>query len=457
MSSLSDSSPPSYSDNTNNDIQTIKSGSPEAKKLRRGRGDSRFGIYAELSKARLSSLVVLTTGSGFLAAGPPFEWAAMAAVCTGTALCAASANTFNQVIERDYDSLMKRTLMRPLPSGRVSVNEAVAWGIGAGGVGTAMLYTAAGPAVAVLGAGNIALYAGLYTASKRMGEVNTWVGAVVGAVPPVMGWIAATHGGLESIVDAESVALASLLFLWQFPHFFALSYMHREDYTRGGFKMVACSDPTGARSANLVWDYSLMLSALPVAAWAGGLTSSMFAVEGTAANAYLLYLAYKFKQEGGQSSANARKVFLCSLWYLPLLLGGFVFHSRNWDEEKIKLRKAMLATINQTGDGDGDGSEGRLVSLVQDTKENLKALCVHEVMISNIQEKEKEKEKGKGGDKNGNSANPLPTDSMPSLCPKVSVEKKVEKMSRVAAEVVNVAKENNNSSVINNNSEQQSR
>ena len=198
---------------------------------------------------------------------------------------------------------MNRTKARPLPSGRIQPSEAIAWGSTAGIAGTSLLYFGTNPVVAALGAANIFLYAGPYTASKRVSESNTWIGAVVGAIPPVMGWGAATGG---SLLSSEPLALATLLFLWQFPHFFALSWLHREDYARGRFQMVAVNDPQGSRSATLIWNYSLYLSALPLVTSIAGMTSYMFAVEGTAANMYLLYLAKKFNDK--QSNANAKKV-----------------------------------------------------------------------------------------------------------------------------------------------------
>jgi len=192
---------------------------------------SKLALYADLTKARLSSLVVVTSGAGFLAGGAPVDVAVMAATCVGTGLCAASAGAFNQILETSRDAAMNRTKQRPLPSGLVTPTEATAVGVAAGAAGTALLYTMANPTVAALGALNIALYAGPYTLSKRHTEWNTWIGSVVGAVPPVMGYAAASGG---VVFAAEPAALASLLFLWQFPHFFALSWMHREDYARGG-------------------------------------------------------------------------------------------------------------------------------------------------------------------------------------------------------------------------------
>ena len=323
---------------------------------------SKLVLYADLTKARLSSLVVLPSGAGFLCAGAPVDWMMMAGTCVGTGLCAASAGTFNQMIERHQDAAMNRTKLRPLPSGQVSMAEASLLGVGTGMAGTALLYGAANPVVAALGAFNIFLYAGPYTLSKRYTEWNTWVGSLVGAVPPVMGYAAASGG---VILAAEPLALASLLFLWQFPHFFALSWMHREDYARGGFAMVAVNDPHGRRSADLIWEYSLYLSALPILASATGLTSWMFAVEGTAANLYLLSLAHAFRQDS--SNAKARRVFMCSLWYLPLLLAGYVFHSRMWEEQKDAL--GLEDKADQGG-------------MLAEARQRLRGICVHEMVAA---------------------------------------------------------------------------
>lgn len=324
---------------------------------------TQWKIYSELAKFRLSSLVVVTSGAGFICAGAPLDLPTMATACIGTGLCAASAGTFNQVMERDIDRQMKRTQARPLPSGEVSAEKASVFGGLMGLSGVSLLLATTNPLTAALGAGNILLYAPIYTYSKRFTELNTWIGSIVGAIPPVMGWTAA--GG--SLMAAEPWALASLLFLWQFPHFFALSWLHREDYARGNFAMVPVNDPTGVRTAGLIQEYSLYLAAFPIVASALGWTSYMFAVEGTIANAYLLMLSRKFSQE--RSNAQARRIFLCSLWYLPLLLAAYVFHSRMWEKNKL--------TNEATEEG-----EDQITDVVLHAKEALKSICVHEMLAS---------------------------------------------------------------------------
>jgi len=312
---------------------------------------ARLLMYAELSKARLSALVVVTAGAGYAAAGSAaMDPCTFAALTTGTTLAACSANTYNQWIERDRDKTMKRTCERPLPSGRLSANEALGWGVFSTASSMCILTAGTNPLTAGLGAFTIGLYALPYTLSKPVSEWNTWTGAVVGAIPPVMGW-AATGG---SVLDAEPLLLSSTLFLWQFPHFFSLAWLHRKDYSRGGHQMVPVNDPDGSRTGSLVFNYSLALLPLPVLAAQLDVTTWMFACEGLAVNSYAVYRAYQFKQD--RTNDNARQVFRTSLWYLPLTLGLFLFH-RKYPEET--------------------GESGVLDS----AKSSLSKLCPHEAMV----------------------------------------------------------------------------
>jgi protoheme IX farnesyltransferase len=346
---------------------------------------SKWKIYSDLTKFRLSSLVVFTSAAGYLFAGGPVDIATMAYACVGTGLCAASACTFNEVYEVDADAAMNRTKSRPIPSGKITKNTAIGIGVANGLAGTALLYAMTNPVVAFLGAANIALYAGPYTYSKQKTELNTWIGSVVGAIPPIMGWCAATASDLTV---AEPYIIGSLLFLWQFPHFFALSWLHREDYARGKFQMVPVNDSTGIRTANLISEYSIYLTMLPIVTTALGYTSSMFVLEGTAVNMYLLYLSKKFHDN--RSNANARKLFLCSLWYLPALLFGLVFYSKNWSKEAIEEKeKALLLLTSEEGNELLDqeerrnipaGEKDKITEMFLNAKETLKGLCFHEIL-----------------------------------------------------------------------------
>lgn len=306
---------------------------------------SKTKSYLDLAKAKLSALVVATSAAGFVAAGGPLsEQATIAACCVvGTALCSSSAAAWNQILERDRDAQMKRTQQRPLVQHHLTVREAsiaaTLWGV----TGTGLLYVGTDPVTAMLGLSNIGLYAGLYTYMKPRSIYNTWVGAVVGAIPPVMGWSAATGGNL---LDLDAMILGTTLYLWQMPHFFALSFMHRIDYKRGGFAMLPVLESDGDKTSQVVMRYAVYLSTVPFVATYAGVTSSMFALEGVALNAYALYVASRFRQE--RTNANARKVFLTSLWYLPSWLILFLLHSKVWDEEHDRdvLRDAISDTVH---------------------------------------------------------------------------------------------------------------
>ena len=178
---------------------------------------------------------------------------------------------------------MKRTQQRPLVQGDLTVKEATLAATIWGAAGTSILALGTDPVTALLGLSNIGLYAGLYTYMKPRSIYNTWVGAVVGAIPPVMGWTAATGG---SILDLDAMILGTTLYLWQMPHFFALSYMHRIDYKRGGFAMLPVLESDGEKTSQVILRYAAYLSTVPVVATLTGVTSSMFALEGLALNLF---------------------------------------------------------------------------------------------------------------------------------------------------------------------------
>lgn len=182
---------------------------------------------SELSKARLSALVVSTTTFGYLSAAPiPLNYTTLACASLGTALCSSSASTLNQIFEYDRDSKMKRTSKRPLVTqDTIGVKGATTLAASTALSGGGILYYGTDAITTALGVGNIALYAGAYTYLKPRSEWNTWVGSVVGAVPPVMGYTAATNG--LGLFDLEAALVGTSLLLWQFPHFFALAWMYR--------------------------------------------------------------------------------------------------------------------------------------------------------------------------------------------------------------------------------------
>jgi heme o synthase len=302
---------------------------------------ARARLYLELSKARLCGLVVMTTAAGYLMAfDGSLSWARFLNTMLGTALAAFGANALNQVIERVPDARMHRTCHRPLPSGRLGVPEATAWGVGCCVAGVALLATAANILTAGLGAATILLYLLAYTPLKTRTPANTLVGSVVGAIPPLMG-AAAANGRL----DLGAWVLAAILFVWQIPHFLALAFLLRDDYARGGFRMLPTPalDPTGRITARLVLTYGLALLPVTLALTLTGLTGWFYSLGALALGLWLIFLAARMVWEsgggGGEESrlervesraegtsggtsggGGARRVFLGSVVYLPLLL-----------------------------------------------------------------------------------------------------------------------------------------
>jgi heme o synthase len=342
---------------------------------------SNVQAYLDLAKFRLSSLVVVTTGAGFLAAGGPVATPVLSCSLLGTFLCAASAAAYNQVLEVPRDALMKRTQPRPLVTGALTPVQATYAAHTWGAAGVATLWAGTDPLTAALGLANIVLYAGVYTNIKPISTANTWVGAVVGAIPPVMGYTAAVAAtgdtSLSTLLHPTPLYLAATLFCWQMPHFFALSYMHRLDYLRGGMQMVPCLElqgpQQGARTARLVVRYTWYLVALPLWATGAGLVHPMFGLESVALNAYALHVAYQFQQD--RTNARARRVFLTSLWYLPCVLTLFLLHATVWDSQEERIKDDV---VMQT-----------ILHYIYQTRDLGRELCVHEYMAAATESIEK--------------------------------------------------------------------
>jgi protoheme IX farnesyltransferase len=313
--------------------------------------------YAQLGKARLTSLVVASSSCGFLLAGAPVDAKGLAAVTVGVALQSFAANSFNQVYEVHTDALMNRTRARPLPAGRISRVHACAFGAANAVCGTALLAAFCNPVSAGLGAANILLYAGVYTPLKQQSVYNTHVGAMVGALPPLIGYAAAT-----GTVSIEAGLLGAGLFFWQFPHFYALAYMYKHDYLLGGHKMMPCFDETGARTARSMIRNSLALSALPLISYSLGITSIMFPIESLAFNGMLLYASYKFKAD--PSVANARRVFKASLLYLPVFMGLMIFHKNGWSDDGHDAATAAAVAFHRKSSTETGGGKGDVVNTV---------------------------------------------------------------------------------------------
>ena len=324
--------------------------------------------YKQLSKARLSALVVLTASAGFAAGSPgaAIDWAGLAWTSLGTFGAAAAANALNQVYEAANDARMARTCNRPLPAGRMGRGHAALFALACGAAGVWLLHEKANPLTAALGLANIALYAGVYTPLKQVTWLNTWVGAVVGAVPPLMGWAAAA-GGLEP----AAFALAAALFCWQMPHFLSLAWLCREDYARGGFRMLSMVDPTGRRTAGAALRHCAYLVPIGAAAVALGVASPWFAAESAALAAAMGAGAAAFYRAPSQGSARA--LFRGSLMHLPLLLACLAVHRQpnahvTADEAAERLRAQWAAARSWLGAtlGGGGGGSGSVVGWAEE-------------------------------------------------------------------------------------------
>lgn len=271
-------------------------------------------IYFELGKVRLSMLVVITTLAGYLVAhGGGLDPLHLAAVLLGTGLCAVGANGLNQVIERDRDALMERTRLRPLPAGLIGPVHAAVSSTVTAAAGVALLAWRAGPLPAVLALGTVVLYVGAYTPLKPRSTLNTLVGSVVGAIPPMIGWSAVT-GGLE----AGAWLLFLLLFVWQVPHFLALAWLYRDDYRRGGYRMVSLRDDGGDVAFRLMMIYAWVLLPLGLLMALAGLAGVWFAAGSLVLGGAWLWQGIRCYRD--RTRLNARRVFLGSVMYLPLLL-----------------------------------------------------------------------------------------------------------------------------------------
>ncbi len=283
-----------------------------AQELGEARGTA--AALLELSKARLSALVVLTAVVGYLlGAADPLNWLRLAALVAGTTLSAFGANALNQCLEIERDRRMIRTRTRPLPAGDLSAMFAWRCAIVMAAAGPLLLAMGVNALTAGLSAACIAIYVLIYTPMKVHTTLNTLVGAVVGAIPPLMGWAAATDG-----LGPGGLALAAILFVWQIPHFLALAWLYRDDYARGGYRMLPLLDPDGRRTARVILLYSLMLVPVSLALTLLSVTGAMYAVAALVLGCILLALAVRLYFD--RCDGNARRVFLASVIYLPLLL-----------------------------------------------------------------------------------------------------------------------------------------
>eukprot|EP01124_Arcella_intermedia_P000188 TRINITY_DN10097_c0_g1_i2.p1 TRINITY_DN10097_c0_g1~~TRINITY_DN10097_c0_g1_i2.p1 ORF type:complete len:260 (-),score=58.59 TRINITY_DN10097_c0_g1_i2:211-990(-) len=243
--------------------------------------------YLSLSKARLSLLIVYTGMNGFLMAPIALHIPTFLLTFLGSTLTVVSSNSINQCIERKHDTLMRRTSNRPLPSGQISLTHALLFGIITGIAGTTILALGVNALAAGLALCNILLYTLVYTPLKRIHWLNTWVGAIVGALPPIIGWAGATGD-----LDAGAFVLAYTLFIWQIPHFLALSWSLKGEYERAGYKMLVSSDQE--KAIRVAYRYSYYFLPIPFLAVLTDLTTMTFALEAFVLNIWIIYQGHQF-------------------------------------------------------------------------------------------------------------------------------------------------------------------
>jgi protoheme IX farnesyltransferase len=271
--------------------------------------------YLAVTRPRIAVLVLFTVGTGGLfAALPAFPLAVLFHAVFGTALVASGASALNQWMERHTDARMSRTRNRPLPAGRLTPSSVFAFGLALALAGVVYLWlTLSTPLPALLAAFTFASYVAVYTPLKTRTSLNTLVGAVPGAMPPVIGYTA-----VKGVLDADALALFAILFVWQVPHFLAIAWMYREDYSDGGLCMLTVMDPDGRMTGRQMVLYCLALvpvSLIPLLVSRSGL---LYACSALLLGAYFLLACVRFSLS--PDDGRARRVLRASLVYLPLLL-----------------------------------------------------------------------------------------------------------------------------------------
>ena len=270
--------------------------------------------WCELTKARLTLLVLFTTSIGFgLGTAGAADWAGMSRVLMGTALVAGAAAALNQYREREWDARMRRTEHRPLPAGRLQPLTAYWFGMVSSLAGLVYLAWAVNPLTSLLGAITLGNYLLVYTPLKRITPWNTLVGAVSGAMPILMGWTAA-----RGELSRAGWVLFAILYLWQMPHFFAIAWLYRADYARAGFAMLSVNDPSGRRTGRHSLFYAMVLVPVSLAPFFLGLTGPGYLGAAVGLGSAWIWLAGRFA--GRPDERRAQGLFLYSLLYQPLLL-----------------------------------------------------------------------------------------------------------------------------------------
>ncbi|XKL68446.1 hypothetical protein PGB90_003937 [Kerria lacca] len=302
-------------------------------------------MYLKLSKIRLTTLVVITTMAGYSIAAAPFNIITFLCCCVGTGLVSSAANAINQYHEVPFDAQMSRTKNRVLVKAQLTPLHALGFAFITSISGLIILFCGCNGLTASLGVSNLILYTCIYTPLKRISILNTWIGSVVGAIPPVMGWVSCTGH-----LDSGAWLLAAILYAWQFPHFNALSWNLRPDYSKAGYRMMAVTNPSLCRRTAL--RYTVAITVLCCLAPICDVTNYFFILQTLPLNLYFTYLAFKFYRKS--DSASSRKLFRFSLLHLPILITLMLINKKHWfpynnNVHLIKsVQKESLTTSKQT-------------------------------------------------------------------------------------------------------------
>jgi heme o synthase len=278
--------------------------------------------YIALTKPRITWLILMSTGVGYFFGAqkgwPAWHWLTLLNTIIGTGLIASGTAALNQWYERVADGKMRRTQARPLPSGRLDAGKALAFAIAISVAGFAELWFGANPLAAILGLFTLLTYLFVYTPLKQRSPHSTTIGSIPGAMPPLIGFAAAS-----GTLTWDAWVLFAILFLWQFPHFYAIAWMYKEDYARAGIRMLPVVEPDGKSTARRILLYSIAL--IPIS-----LMPKFFAMAG---NVYLFgalalglaFLYYGLRIRWDRTRQQARRVLLASVVYLPVLFGLMLF------------------------------------------------------------------------------------------------------------------------------------
>ena len=281
--------------------------------------------YMALTKPRITWLILMSTGVGYFfgqASGSP-DWILLLHTLIGTALIASGTAALNQWYERGADTLMRRTSGRPLPSGKMTALRALLFGIVLAVLGFAELALGVNILAALLGAFTLVTYLFVYTPLKQRSHLSTVIGALPGAMPPLMGY-AASHGSLTP----EAWTLFAILFIWQFPHFLAIAWMYREDYARAGIRMLPVVEPDGMSTGRQIILYASTLIPVSLFPVLLGMSGRVYLVGALILGGWFLYTGVRVAFD--LTNMRARRVLLASIIYLPVIYGLMIFDRPSW-------------------------------------------------------------------------------------------------------------------------------